>query len=57
MDIVLKALIAMGMKLLTTKVIEEMFLFATKRLVDLTETKVDNDFYDIVEKAIKGENK
>lgn len=56
MDIVLKALIAMGMKLLTTKVIEEMFLFATKRLVELTDTRVDDEFYKIVEKAIKGEN-
>lgn len=57
MDIVLKALIAMGMKLLTTKVIEELFLFTTKKLVDLTETKVDDEFYVIVEKAIKGESK
>jgi hypothetical protein len=48
-----KVLLSMLMKLLAAQAIEDLVLFALKKLVDSTESKVDNELYAIVEKYMK----
>ena len=50
-----KVLLGMLMKLLAAQAIEDLVLFALKKLVDNTESVVDNDLYEIVEKYVRGE--
>ncbi len=48
-----KTLLSMLMKLLAAQAIEDLILFGLKKLVDNTESNVDNELYDIVQKYMK----
>ncbi len=48
-----KVLLNMLMKMLAAKAIEDLVLFGLKKLVDNTDSKADNELYEIVEKYMK----
>ncbi len=48
------ALGSMAMRLLTSKFVEEMIIWAIGKLVDATESKADNELYEKVKKQLKG---
>lgn len=51
--LILKALTAIAIKLLSETVITELILFTLKRLSLMSKTKVDDGLYQIVEKALR----
>lgn len=55
MVVLLQIFAGMAMKLLTTKAVEDLTLFALDKLSKATESKVDDELVTIVKRAIKGE--
>lgn len=54
MDLLIKTLLGIGVKLLTSSAIEEFLLFVAKETVKRTDTKIDDDFVALIEKHLKG---
>jgi hypothetical protein len=48
MSIVMKALMSMGMKLLTEKFLEEIIVWGMKKLAASTKTKIDDELAETV---------
>jgi hypothetical protein len=53
MQIVIQSLLALGIKLLTSSVIEKVVLLGLRELAKNTDNEVDNELVRIVEEAIK----
>lgn len=54
MAVVVTALASLGLKLITTSVIEKVLMLALKELVKSTSSKADDELYTIVDEAING---
>lgn len=52
MNLVLKLLISIGTKLLTEKVLTELFIFGAKQLAASTKTKADDELVKIIDKHL-----
>lgn len=52
MEAALKVLTSIGIRLLSEKVIEQLILFALKKLSEMSKTNIDDDLYKIVEEAL-----
>ena len=48
-----KIVLSILMKLVTTKVVEELVLIALKHLAQFTENKIDDDIYNVVKDALQ----
>ena len=55
MSIIISALASMGLKLLTSSVIEQVTLIGLRELAKSTKSNVDDELYEIASKKIKGE--
>ena len=53
MQFVIQSLLALGIKLLTSSVIEKVVLLGLRELAKNTDNEVDNELVRIVEEAIK----
>jgi hypothetical protein len=53
MQIVIQSLLALGIKLLTSSVIEKVVLLGLRELAKKTDNEVDDELVQIVEEAIK----
>jgi hypothetical protein len=53
MQIVIQSLLALGIKLLTSSVIEKVVLLGLRELAKKTDNEVDDELVRIVEEAIK----
>ena len=53
MQIVIQSLLALGIKLLTSSVIEKVVLLGLRELAKNTDNEVDDELVQIVEEAIK----
>jgi hypothetical protein len=54
MDLLVKTLLSIGVKLLTSRALEDFILFVAKEIVKRTDTKADDEFIALVEKHIRG---
>ena len=54
MDFLVKALLSIGVKLLTSAALEDCILYVAKEVVKRTDTKADDAFVALVEKHLKG---
>ena len=54
MGIVVSVLTSMGMKLLTSAVIEKVVMIGLRELAKSTKSNVDDELYAVVDKAING---
>ena len=53
MQIVIQSLLALGIKLLTSSVIEKVVLLGLRELAKKTDNEVDDELVQIVEEALK----
>jgi hypothetical protein len=53
MNIVLQAMIGLGLKVLSESLIQDLFMFTVRKLAVSTKTKVDDELLGIVEKHLK----
>jgi len=55
MSFVVQTLLALGMKLLTAAALEDLLLFVSTKVVEHTDTVVDDEFLDLVKKHLNKE--
>lgn len=48
-----KVLMSIGIKLLSESVLEKLILFAAEKLAKSTKTRVDDELFEIVKKALE----
>jgi hypothetical protein len=52
MHLIVQALLALALKLLSSKALEQTLLMVAQKVADRTDTKMDNDFVDIIRKNL-----
>ena len=56
-SVISKALLSLGMKLLSEKLLEQLIVFSLGKLAESTKTKVDDKIFKIVKEHLEGEEK